>query len=236
MTGAIGWVDAEPVRRDVLDARLAALYAAPHAGALPAPDSREGRQLRRWSAHVIFTELVCAHRAAELGVHSQDIAALDPLAAVQLGSITAAAWRSEPAVSALYLANVRQQQPAQSVAAPQRWRLRLATAPTLDMLHDAPPVPIGWTLLDDLPPAIASAARVTPRGATAGPLRSRHGWHVVFVDDVAMAEPGRPDRPDTARLREFTRLLDVWRARAVRPAAGFEHPGDPRQPDNTHRH
>jgi [acyl-carrier-protein] S-malonyltransferase len=39
-----------------------------------------------------------------------------------------------------------------------------------------------------------------------------------------------------ARRREYRRWLDTQCARAVRLAAGYEHPGDPRQPDNTHRH
>jgi [acyl-carrier-protein] S-malonyltransferase len=39
-----------------------------------------------------------------------------------------------------------------------------------------------------------------------------------------------------ARRREFRRWLDARRADLVRLAPGYEHPGDPRQPDNTHRH
>jgi [acyl-carrier-protein] S-malonyltransferase len=39
-----------------------------------------------------------------------------------------------------------------------------------------------------------------------------------------------------ARRREFRRWLDVRRAELVHLAPGYEHPGDPRQPDNTHKH
>ncbi|MCP2261923.1 [acyl-carrier-protein] S-malonyltransferase [Streptoalloteichus tenebrarius] len=39
-----------------------------------------------------------------------------------------------------------------------------------------------------------------------------------------------------ARRRAFVEWLDVERAHRVRLAPGYEHPGDPRQPDNTHRH
>ncbi|MDT5066640.1 MAG: [acyl-carrier-protein] S-malonyltransferase, partial [Mycobacterium sp.] len=39
-----------------------------------------------------------------------------------------------------------------------------------------------------------------------------------------------------ARRREFRRWLDARCAELVRLAPGYEHPGDPRQPDNTHRH
>ena len=40
----------------------------------------------------------------------------------------------------------------------------------------------------------------------------------------------------SARRREFRRWLDVRRAELVALAPGYEHPGDPGQPDNTHKH
>ncbi|MBI3216008.1 MAG: malonyl CoA-ACP transacylase [Mycobacterium sp.] len=39
-----------------------------------------------------------------------------------------------------------------------------------------------------------------------------------------------------ARRRAFRNWLDARRAELVTLAPGFEHPGDPRQPDNVHRH
>jgi [acyl-carrier-protein] S-malonyltransferase len=39
-----------------------------------------------------------------------------------------------------------------------------------------------------------------------------------------------------ARRRAFRLWLDARCAELVELAPGFEHPGDPRQPDNTHRH
>ena len=39
-----------------------------------------------------------------------------------------------------------------------------------------------------------------------------------------------------ARRRAFRLWLDARCAELVRLAPGYEHPGDPRQPDNTHRH
>ncbi len=39
-----------------------------------------------------------------------------------------------------------------------------------------------------------------------------------------------------ARRLAFRRWLDTRCAELVRLAPGYEHPGDPRQPDNTHRH
>ncbi len=39
-----------------------------------------------------------------------------------------------------------------------------------------------------------------------------------------------------AHRREYRRWLDARCAELVTLAPGYEHPGDPRQPDNTHRH
>ena len=39
-----------------------------------------------------------------------------------------------------------------------------------------------------------------------------------------------------ARRRAFLHWLDTKTAELVRLAPGYEHPGDPSQPDNTHRH
>ena len=40
----------------------------------------------------------------------------------------------------------------------------------------------------------------------------------------------------SARRREFRRWLDARREELVQLAPGYEHPGDPRQPDNIHEH
>jgi [acyl-carrier-protein] S-malonyltransferase len=40
----------------------------------------------------------------------------------------------------------------------------------------------------------------------------------------------------SARRRRFRLWLDARRAELVALAPGYEHPGDPRQPDNTHKH
>ncbi len=53
-----------------------------------------------------------------------------------------------------------------------------------------------------------------------------------FPDNVAVAEHLRA----AARRRTFRIWLDARRAALVELAPGYEHPGDPRQPDNTHRH
>lgn len=53
-----------------------------------------------------------------------------------------------------------------------------------------------------------------------------------FPDSAAVAGHLRA----AARRRAFRVWLDARRAAVVVLAPGYEHPGDPRQPDNTHRH
>jgi [acyl-carrier-protein] S-malonyltransferase len=69
----------------------------------------------------------------------------------------------------------------------------------------------------------------------------------VSDDDVVAYQARNPRRFATrtevaehlrgaARRRAFRLWLDARRAALVELAPGYEHPGDPRQPDNTHRH
>ncbi len=73
----------------------------------------------------------------------------------------------------------------------------------------------------------------------AAPLSGPHGWRVPArvgppLQEVspAIAEHLR----GAARRRAFRMWLDARMAALVRLAPGYEHPGDPSQPDNTHRH
>ena len=73
----------------------------------------------------------------------------------------------------------------------------------------------------------------------APPHPGRHGWRAPAhvgppLGEVrsAIAEHLR----GAARRRAFRVWLDARTAELVRLAPGYEHPGDPRQPDNTHRH
>ena len=73
----------------------------------------------------------------------------------------------------------------------------------------------------------------------ATPPVAGNGWRTATVD----APPLDTVRPlivehlrGAARRRAFRLWLDARRAELVRLAPGYEHPGDPRQPDNTHRH
>ncbi|MGH3729419.1 MAG: DUF7158 domain-containing protein, partial [Micromonosporaceae bacterium] len=102
----IGWIDGEPVVRDRLDGRLAALRTGAGAGALPALGSGEDRQLVRWTAQVLFTEEICRREAVRRRLQVPPPEPLHPVSAVRLGSINAAAWAACPEVAAVFEAVV----------------------------------------------------------------------------------------------------------------------------------
>ena len=111
---------------------------------------------------------------------------------------------------------------------------------------------------EDLLPDLTSRLEIgsIAAGALADPLARAVCARVtadVDVDEDAVADYRRrnPDRfageadPEAvieamlrgaARRRAFRIWLEQRRAALVWLAPGYEHPGDPRQPDNTHRH
>jgi [acyl-carrier-protein] S-malonyltransferase len=73
----------------------------------------------------------------------------------------------------------------------------------------------------------------------AAPRPDRHGWRVPSCAEPPLAQVRSAiieHLRDAARRRVFRVWLDARRAALVQLAPGYEHPGDPRQPDNTHRH
>ncbi|MER6508727.1 hypothetical protein ABT158_18030 [Nonomuraea sp. NPDC001636] len=158
---------------------------------------------------------------------------LDQRAAVELGSIAAAAYEGSAAVRAVYEAVTADVTVSASEVAAYReatarpptgptWRLR-----TPDGEFDADPTSLPVALAEAL------AAAVPGRTVTAGP------WTATLV---ACHDPA-PDRDapadgllDSARRVAFVRWLDHARAHRLRLVPGLEHPGDPAQPDNHHRH
>ncbi|MGV9532879.1 DUF7158 domain-containing protein [Streptosporangium sandarakinum] len=233
----LGWLDGKPLPRAELDRRLAALRTGPRSTALPAPGTAEDRQLTRWVAQVVLTEELCAAEAAARGLTADGAppVRLDQHAAVELGSIAAAAYEGSAAVRAVYGAVTADVtvSPAEvaacreSTARPPAgpvWRLR-----TPDGEFDAEP----GTLPADLAGALGSA--VPGQTVTAGP------WTATLLARREPAPgPGSPGPEDAllgaARRLAFVRWLDHARAHRLRLVPGLEHPGDPAQPDNHHRH
>jgi [acyl-carrier-protein] S-malonyltransferase len=93
--------------------------------------------------------------------------------------------------------------------------------------------------------SVAASVLSDPRGRA---VFERVTAHVDVTDaEVASYHERNPSRFATtaeiaehlrgaARRREFRLWLDARCAAVVELAPGYEHPGDPRQPDNTHRH
>jgi [acyl-carrier-protein] S-malonyltransferase len=73
----------------------------------------------------------------------------------------------------------------------------------------------------------------------AAPRPSGHGWRTPSVTGPPLEQVRSVITEHllgAARRRAFRVWLDARRAALVELAPGYEHPGDPRQPDNTHRH
>lgn len=193
-----------PIAPGVLDAAEARLRASPGAAGLPVSGTSEGRQLRRWLAHLIVTERVVAAEAAARGLSgcgAPPEAQLlpDATARLEIGSIAAAAL-ADPRARALFAEVTAEVRVADSEVAAYHARNPLRFA---------------------------------------APQQGEHGWRTTAsaappLDEVrsAIEEHLR----GAARRRAFRLWLDARRAALVRLAPGYEHPGDPRQPDNTHRH
>ncbi|GAA0691108.1 hypothetical protein GCM10010193_51910 [Kitasatospora atroaurantiaca] len=225
----LGLLDGRALPRTELDRRLAALRRGPRSSALPVVGSAEDRQLTRWVAQVVLTEELCA---AEATVRGLDVGAappvrLDQRAAVELGSITAAAFEGSAAVRAVHEAvtadvTVTPEAVAAYRAATDRgavgpvWRLR-----TPDGEFEADP--------DTLPVALAAALRSAEAGATV----SAGGWTATLVERREAGGPAADPTPQllaAARRTAFVRWLDNARAHRLRLVPGLEHPGDPAQP------
>ncbi len=164
--------------------------------------------------------------AVQFGAVAGGPCPLDPISAVQLGSINTAAWQSEPAVGVVFRRMFAETSAQPAASARRRW-WRVSYA-----VGDGPLSSLGWTTLGDLPAALADALRTADIGVTIGPI----GGYYARIDEIADRPDPAARRDDGDRLREFARWLDLRRSQSLIAAEGFEHPGDPSQPDNTHRH
>ena len=202
--GVVATVAGAPVAVDEVDAREARLRNGPRAAALPAGDTREGRQLRRWLTQLIVTERVVATEAAERGLNARGAPSEadllpDVTARLEIGSVAAAAL-TDPGARALF---------ADVTAAVQVTDEQVADYHARNPLRFAAPRP------------------------------RRQGWHAPAQAGPPLAEVRSAIAEHllgAARRRAFRVWLDARTAELVRLAPGYEHPGDPRQPDNTHRH
>ncbi|MDH6114844.1 [acyl-carrier-protein] S-malonyltransferase [Kitasatospora sp. MAP12-15] len=244
--GVLGLLDGRPLPRAELDRRLLTLRQGPRASALPAPGSAEDRQLTRWVAQVLLTEELCRAEATARGL---DCAAtppvrLDQRAAVELGSIAAAAYEGSAAVRAVFAAVTAEVGPTTAettaylaaLAATRRQPSTRWQLSTPDGDFEADPA----TLPADLAAALRSAppGESVTVGAWTATLLDPHPDPVPDSAPVPVSDSADPAEHlrGCAQRIAFVRWLDRARAERLTLVPGLEHPGDPAQPDNHHRH
>lgn len=246
------WVADSPVPVSDVDALEEELRAGPAAPTLPRERTGEGRQLRRWLVQVLAAERLVAKEAAARGLTEGDAPPLtaiapdraamlglgsvaahlltrNPLARAVFGAVTATVTVTDEAIGRFYADN--------PFTLPEERTVR-------HRLNDSPPT--RRTLRrGELTGPVEAAVFAAGPGESVGPIRDPLGTHTLVVEDVheARTQPLAEVRDSIrafllapARRRAFTAWLDHHMATQVRLAPGYEHPGDPNQPDNTHRH
>lgn len=206
-TAGVARVCGRPVTVADVDAREARLRATAPPASLPLAGTSEGRQLRRWLTQLIVTERVIAAEAARLGVDATGAPASEQV----LPDGTARVEIGSVTAAAL--------------ADP------LARALFAYVVAD-----VTVSEADVAGYHARNPMRFARHDSRSGP-RTR-GWR----------NPGPPPSLQQARTaitahllaaaqrQAFRNWLDIRRAELVELAPGYEHPGDPRQPDNVHRH
>jgi len=249
---AVAWVAGEPVDVSEVDTLESTLRAGPVAPTLPREHTSEGRQLRRWIVQVLVAERLVAAEAAALGLDATDAPDLfalapDRAAMLGLGSVAADLLTRSPLARAVFVAVTRdvvvETQAEFYERNPERFRVPEERVVTHTIGDAAPRRRV--LRRGELAGAVEVAVFAAQVGDTVGPIPDPLGVHTVAVEEVrpARTKPLAEVHGEItahllagARRRAFTAWLDRHAAAAVALAPGFEHPGDPRQPDNTHRH
>jgi [acyl-carrier-protein] S-malonyltransferase len=260
----VATVGGTPVDESEVDLRERELRAGPVRNTLPRPHTSEGRQLRRWLVQVLVAERLVAEEAAARrlsGADAPDLAAIAPdrAAMLGLGSVAADLLTRDPVARAVFRAVTAELAVSDADveryyrANPERYRheerrvVRHAVtaavgAPAAELVVDRP---LRTVRRGELSAVMADAVFGADVGTVVGPVRDPVGTHVVLVEEVVPAHtvPLADVHDEIAahllgavRRRAFTAWLDQRAAEVVALSPGFEHPGDPRQPDNTHRH
>jgi [acyl-carrier-protein] S-malonyltransferase len=206
----VATVAGTPIPETEVDAGEARLRSGPLASALPASGTSEGRQLRRWLTQLIVTERVVATEAAARGL-------------AEVSAVTSQAVPPEAELLPDVTARLEIGSVAAAALADPRARALFADVTAAIQVSD-----------DE----VADYHARNPL-RFAAPTPGRHGWRVPSLvgpplEQVrsAITEHLRA----AARRRAFRVWLDQRRVALVHLAPGYEHPGDPRQPDNVHRH
>ncbi|MEV5329214.1 hypothetical protein AB0K67_34230 [Nonomuraea sp. NPDC052634] len=141
--------------------------------------------------------------------------------------------------------------PAARTTGPTAFTQAATTTPPTPMSPSAPPTQTVLTssptrTVPATPPIQAAHTAAQPLAAVASsPSPAAEATAQPYVPEGTVQtltrHTSRPTGPDAdllaaARRKAFARWLDDMRARKVTLVPGLEHPGDPRQPDNHHKH
>lgn len=244
---AVAWVGGVAVDVAEVDRREGELRAGAVAGVLPRERTGEGRQLRRWLVQVLAAERLVAAEAEARGLSPADAPPLaeiapDRAAMLGLGSVAADLLARDPLARAVFVA-VTAEVTAGSVDDYYRRNPERFWVGEERVVRDASGRRRGLRR-GEMVGVVEDAVFAAHVGETVS-VRDPLGVHVLVVEEVRAARviPLSEVRAviaaqllGGARRRAFTAWLDRLVAERVRLAAGYEHPGDPAQPDNTHRH
>jgi [acyl-carrier-protein] S-malonyltransferase len=243
----VAWVSGAAVHVSDVDALEAGLRSGPVAATLPRAGTQEGRQLRRWLVQVLVAQRLVAEEARARGLDAADappveVLAPDRAALLGLGSVAADLLTRNAVARAVFVAVT-----AEVAVDPAEVERYYRDNPERHRVPEERVVrhPLRTLRRGELTGPVEDAVFAARSGDVVGPIRSPLGTHTFEVVSVRSAHtrPLAEVAPSieahllsAARRRAFTAWLDTHAAARVRLAPGFEHPGDPRQPDNTHRH
>jgi len=248
---AVAWVGDAPIDVSDVDVREDALRTGPVASTLPRAHTSEGRQLRRWVVQVLVAERLVRVEADARGLTSDDAPELvelapDRAAMLGLGSVAADVLTRNPLARTVFVAVTADVRVPEvdierfHTANPERFEVAEQR-----VVRHLPDGPLRTLRRGEWTGAVEDAVFAAEVGAVVGPIVDPLGSHTLVVEEV------RPARTRSlaecraeieahlvagVRRRAFTAWLDRHAAASVRLAHGYEHPGDPGQPDNTHRH
>ncbi|MGF1426503.1 peptidyl-prolyl cis-trans isomerase [Kitasatospora sp. LaBMicrA B282] len=250
MTGhahVVARVGDRTVTTDDLDARLAAIRSGPLGPRLPEDDTASARRLRCWVAGLLASETLIRHEAARLlpAAARPDPPSPGSLAATAshlFTHVTADVTVDESELRRYYDAN------PDLWTRPERRTLRQALRPHAHQAAALRPEDLGppeSLTRGQFTGPLEDAVFAARPGDRIGPVHTAFGWHLAVLDHVEPARtlPYPTVRPTihadllaAARGSAFDDWLTLRRAALVRLAPGYEHPGDPNQPDHVHRH
>jgi [acyl-carrier-protein] S-malonyltransferase len=237
-----------------VEARVRRLRTGRLGDCLPADGCAEARQFRRWVVQVLATEAIVHDAADSLGVAAPQCGDSQQYGGgcTGMGSVVEAVLATSPvarSLLALVTAGVRVDHAAVRTYY-ERNRDDFRQPDTCIVMHeiDGRPVNAGRSIMvrrGDVTGVIEDAVFGGSAGNTVTVTDESGHAHVVRVQQVlpgavAPFEDVRDAITErllaAARRRAFSAWVDQRRTELLWLAPGNEHPGDPSQPDNTHRH